>query len=240
MTDRLAGKVALVTGAASGIGHATARLLASEGANVVALDIADGDYGDARIDALRLDVGDAVAWGEVVDQVLSRLGQIDVLVNNAGIPGTLLPLLEETLEGWNRVIGVNQTGVFHGMRAVLPSMIDRGFGSIVNISSAWGIVAAGMAVSYQTSKGAVRHLTKNAAVTYARRGIRVNSIHPGMIDTPAVQAEGNAMDALTGATPLGRIGVPIDVARGVLYLASDESSFVTGSELVIDGGFTAV
>jgi NAD(P)-dependent dehydrogenase (short-subunit alcohol dehydrogenase family) len=238
--SRLAGKVALVTGAASGIGYATAHLLSSEGAAVVALDVVDGGYEDDRISAMTLDVADDSAWREVVEAVLDRHGRIDVLVNNAGIPGTQLPLLDETLEGWNKVIAVNQTGVFHGLRAVLPSMIAQRSGSIVNISSAWGIVAAGGAVSYQTTKGAVRHLTKNAAVTYARHGVRVNSIHPGMVDTPAVRGVEGTWDALIEATPLGRIGHAMDIARGVLYLASNESSFVTGAELVIDGGFTAL
>jgi NAD(P)-dependent dehydrogenase (short-subunit alcohol dehydrogenase family) len=235
---RLAHKVALVTGAASGIGLATAELLAREGAAVFALDIAKGRFDADGIEGMELDVSDDAAWRDVVDEIVSSRGRIDVLVNNAGIPGTQLPLLDETLEGWENVIAVNQTGVFHGMRAVLPAMISEGMGSIINISSVWGIVAAPGAVSYQTSKGAVRHLTKNAAVTYAPHGVRVNSIHPGMINTPAIQ--GGSFDGLVAATPIGRLGEPIDIASGVLYLASDESSFVTGSELVIDGGFRAV
>jgi NAD(P)-dependent dehydrogenase (short-subunit alcohol dehydrogenase family) len=240
---RLADKVALVTGAGSGIGRATAALLSHEGATVFALDLFpnEPDFDDETIVPMLLDVADEDGWSTVVERIRADRGRIDVLVNNAGIGGSQLPLVQETLAGWAKTIDVNQTGVFLGMRAVLPTMIQQQSGSIVNISSAWGIVANPGAVSYQSSKGAVRHMTKNAAVTYSRDGVRVNSVHPGMVATPAVAGDGSeAFSVLIDRTPIGRIAQPMEIAYGVLYLASDESSYVTGSELVIDGGYTAV
>jgi NAD(P)-dependent dehydrogenase (short-subunit alcohol dehydrogenase family) len=162
-----------------------------------------------------------------------------VLFSNAGII-VYEPIEELELASWERVIGVNQTGVFLGMRAVAPVMRAQGGGSIINVSSIWGNVAVAGAHAYHATKGAVRNMSKNAALTYATEGIRVNSLHPGIINTPLVQAQDPSInEAVVGATPMGRMAEPREIAYGVLFLASDESSFMTGAELVIDGGYTA-
>jgi 3alpha(or 20beta)-hydroxysteroid dehydrogenase len=240
---RLTGKTALITGAARGIGRAAAELFTREGAVVFATDVnaPDQPFDPQDIQFSIHDVSSEAGWEDLVRQIVQRHGAVDILVNNAGIGGSQRPLADETTEDWNRVIAVNQTGVFLGMRAVLPSMRAKKAGSIVNVSSIWGITAVPGAAAYHATKAAVRHLTKHAAVTYAPDNVRVNSIHPGIIATPMVledQAEATSA-GVVAATPLGRMGKPIELANGMLFLASDESSFMTGAELVIDGGYLA-
>jgi len=236
-------RIAVITGAARGIGRATAELLAHEGATVYATDIGapTSSFESERIHFSTMDVADDRAWRDLVSSITAQHRSVDILVNNAGIGGSQLPLVDETLESWDRVVAVNQTGVFLGMRAVLPSMRAKKSGSIVNVSSIWGVAAVPGAAAYHATKAAVRHLTKHVAVTYAVDNVRANSIHPGIIATPMVlvdQAEETSA-AVVRATPLGRMGQPIELAQGVLFLASDASSFMTGAELIIDGGYLA-
>jgi 3alpha(or 20beta)-hydroxysteroid dehydrogenase len=237
---RLQGKVVLVTGAASGIGHAVTELFAREGATVVASDIKSPDqaYADG-VEAVTLDVTSEENWAEAVQAIVRKHGRLDVLVNNAGIIA-YEPLHELDLEAWRKMIAVDQTGVFLGMREAVRAMRGRNPGSIVNISSIWGSAAVAGAHSYHAAKGAVRNMSKNAAMTYVADGIRVNSVHPGFIHTPLTDAQAPDLNgAVIGATPMKRGGTPMEIAYGVLYLASDESSYVTGTELVIDGGYLA-
>jgi NAD(P)-dependent dehydrogenase (short-subunit alcohol dehydrogenase family) len=232
----LAGKTAVVTGASRGIGRAVAAALAGAGARVAGC----ARNPDAGSDVFRCDVGNAADVTRFADDVLSRLGPPDVLVNNAGIVACYEPVHGTDLESWNRVLAVNLTGSFLGMQAVLPAMRKAGRGSIINFSSIWGNVGVPGAAAYNAAKGGVRNMTKNAAVTYARENIRVNSVHPGLIRTPLVTAQADEMNkGIIAQTPMGRMGTPEEVAQGCLFLASDESSFVTGSELVIDGGYLA-
>ena len=237
---RVEGKVCIVTGGGRGIGLASAQLLAEEGATVVIADLEEPDEPISDpMSFVHLDVTDADGWQRLVDDVLEAHGRIDVLFNNAGIIA-YEPIEELELAGWERVVGVNQTGVFLGMRAVAPIMRKQGGGSIINVSSIWGNVAVAGAHAYHATKGAVRNMSKNAALTYATEGLRVNSLHPGIINTPLVQAQDPTVNAaVVGATPMGRMAEPREIAYGVLFLASDESSFMTGAELVIDGGYTA-
>ncbi|HSB41033.1 MAG TPA: glucose 1-dehydrogenase [Methylomirabilota bacterium] len=248
---RLAGKVALISGGARGMGAAEARLFAREGARVVIGDILDteGRAVEAAIAAsggsaiyVHLDVTSEADWARAVDAAVSRFGRLDVLVNNAGVGGGGL-LEHTTAEAWDRGMDVNAKGVFLGTRAAIPAMRRAGGGSIVNISSQLGLVGLERSSPwYQASKGAVRTLTKLTAVQYARERIRANSVHPGPITTPMTEArrgDPGHYEYMVSRIPLGRYGEPDEVAYGVLYLASDESSFVTGSELVIDGGWTA-
>ena len=193
--------------------------------------------------ALRLDVTQEADWQAAVELAEREFGRLDILVNNAGI-ADLSGVEETSQEVWDRVLSVNQTGVWLGMKTAIPAMRRAGGGSIINISSILGLVGSGGSAAYGATKGAVRLLTKTGALQYASENIRVNSIHPGVILTPMLeellpQTAREALQADSGFTPLGRIGTPEDIAYGVLYLASDESSFVTGSELVIDGGATA-
>ena len=230
--DRLKGKVALVTGAGQGIGHAIADRFDAEGAIVIATDI--------KGTSETLDVAEPADWDRVVDATIARYGSVNVLVNNAGIVLAYEAIHETELATWAKVVAVNQTGTFLGMRAVIPQMLRTGGGSIVNLSSIWGSVGASGAAAYQAAKGAVRNMTKNAAVTYGGAGIRVNSVHPGIIYTPLIAAQPDSMNAaIVAVTPLNRMGRPEDVANGCLYLASDEAAFVTGAELAIDGGYLA-
>ena len=252
MTQRLRGKVVMITGAARGMGECEARLCAAEGAGLVLGDIleeplnalaAELKAAGHEVVALRQDVTQESDWASLVAVARERFGRLDVLVNNAGILDTS-GVEKSTLDGWNRVIAVNQTGVWLGMKAVLPLMKESGGGSIVNKSSIYGIVGSGGSAAYHASKGAVRILTKTAALEMAVHGIRVNSVHPGFIETPMIEQtlpELNEpmLDLISQQVPLGRIGQPEDIALGVLYLASDESSYVTGTELIIDGGVTA-
>jgi NAD(P)-dependent dehydrogenase (short-subunit alcohol dehydrogenase family) len=239
---RLDGKVALVTGAAQGIGKAIAERFSKEGAVVVATDVKAPPAGKPAggIEFHMLDVTVPEDWSRVVDAMLAKHKRIDALVNNAGIVFSYAPIHETSLEDWDKVVGVNQKGTFLGMRAVLPAMIKQHGGSIINISSIWGVVGASGVAAYQAAKGAVRTMTKNAAITYAKHNIRANSIHPGIIWTPLIEAQDKAItDSLVADTPLGRLGQADEIASGALFLASDESAFVTGIELPIDGGILA-
>ena len=248
---RLEGKVALISGGARGQGAAEARLFAAEGAKVVFGDILDelGAQVEAEIRELgseatyvHLDVTREEDWAAAVQSAVDRYGKLDILVNNAGIV-SWGRLEDSSSEEWDRIMEVNAKGVFLGTRAAIPEMRRIGGGSIINISSISGLVGQDtVQAAYNASKGAVRLLTKTTAIQYASEGIRANSVHPGSVATPmtaARQADPEILRQSESRIPLGRIGQPLDIAYGVLYLASDESSFVTGSELVIDGGFTA-
>jgi 3alpha(or 20beta)-hydroxysteroid dehydrogenase len=238
---RLAGKVALITGAARGMGRTTAELFADEGATVVAGDVREPDpaFASDSIESVQLDVSSEDAWRSVVADVVGKHGRIDVLVNNAGII-QYEGLEDMTLEIWHRTIAVDQTGVFLGMREVVPVMKRNGGGSIVNVSSIWGSAAVSGAHAYHAAKSAVRNMTKNVAMEYALDGIRANSIHPGYIVTPLTEVQAPEVNQLMiDTTPMRRPGQSIEVAYGTLYLASDEASYVTGIELVIDGGYLA-
>lgn len=254
MAGRVEGKVALVTGAGSGLGAESARRLAREGAAVVLTDIsaeagqavADG-IADAGGKALFLtqNVADEGRWAEVVGETLKAFGRLDVLVNNAGVAGGG-PLLETTFEAWRQLMDINLDGVFLGMKAAAPVMVEAGRGSIINLSSILGKVGSPGAPAYCASKGGVALLTKATALELAPFGVRVNSVHPGFIETPMVAGalrdveNANEMrDMIISRHALGRLGVPREIADGIVFLASDESSFMTGSELVIDGGYTA-
>ena len=248
MAGRLDGKVALISGAARGMGECEARLFAREGAKVVLGDVLEeqGRQVAAEINQqggaatfVRLDVTVESDWQRAVETAERTYGRLHVLVNNAGIV-RMAPLDETSLEAWNEVINVNQTGVFLGMKQAVPAMRRAGGGSIINISSVAGIIGLPNIPAYQASKGAVLLLTKHAAIQYAKDKIRVNSIHPGRIETPmTANLTPERRQLVLSLTPMGRDGKPEEVAYGVLYLASDEASFVTGSELVIDGGYTA-
>ena len=248
---RLEGKVALISGGARGQGAAEARLFAAEGAKVVFGDILDelGAQVEAEIRELgseatyvHLDVTREEDWAAAVQSAVDRYGKLDILVNNAGIV-SWGRLEDSSSEEWDRIMEVNAKGVFLGTRAAIPEMRRIGGGSIINISSISGLVGQDtVQAAYNASKGAVRLLTKTTAIQYASEGIRANSVHPGSVATPmtaARQADPEILRQSESRIPLGRIGQPLDIAYGVLYLASDESSFLTGSELVIDGGFTA-
>ncbi|MFT2016522.1 SDR family NAD(P)-dependent oxidoreductase [Streptomyces sp. 796.1] len=248
--QRLAGKVALITGATGGLGTATAELFAREGARLVLTDITEGPLhdlaqrigaGGSEVVAARLDVSSAREWGEVVTLVRDRFATLDVLVNLAGIVDW--PGIEDTREAdWDRVVDVNQKGTWLGMRAAMPLLRASGNASVVNTSSVLGLVGSGAAAAYQASKGAVRLLSKTAAVEYARQGVRVNSVHPGVIATPMIQElldeQGDQQPDIQ-RTPMRRAGRADEIAPAILFLACDDSSFVTGSELVVDGGLTA-
>ena len=247
---RVAGKVALISGGARGIGAATAKLLAQEGAAVVLADVLEAEGRETEIQIreaggqamfMLLDVTDEANWQQVIDATVAAYGKLDVVVNNAGISGRAA-VAETEVETWDRVMEVNGKGVFLGTKLAIPELRKAGGGSIINISSIYGIVGSETSAAYHASKGAVRIFTKSAAIQYANEGIRVNSVHPGFVDSPmtaASHALPEVHDLRVGRTPLGRMGTPEDIAAGILYLASDESSFVTGSELVIDGGMTA-
>jgi 3(or 17)beta-hydroxysteroid dehydrogenase len=248
---RLAGKVTLISGGARGMGAVEARLFAKEGAKVTIGDILDdeGRRLEAEIAAtggeamfVHLDVTDEAAWQHAVEATVGRFGKLDVLVNNAGISGR--GRVEDTsVKEWDQVMEVNAKGVFLGTKVAIPAMRASGGGSIINISSQLGLVGTDhSSPQYQASKGAVRLLTKATAMQYAKEGIRANSVHPGPIVTPmteAARADPERYKIMLSRIPLGCYGQPEDVAYGVLYLASDEAKWVTGSELVIDGGWTA-
>jgi NAD(P)-dependent dehydrogenase (short-subunit alcohol dehydrogenase family) len=253
--QRLGGKVAVITGGARGIGRATALLFAQEGAKVALTDVLDDDGravakdiekrgGTARF--FHLDVTDEDQVRSVFAQVHESFGSVDVLVNNAGISGVNKPTDEIALEEWNKVISINLNGVFLCTKHAIPFLRKAKGGSIINVSSIYGLVGAPDAPPYHAAKGAVRLMSKTDALLYAKENIRVNSLHPGFIWTPMVEAflrESGDLEAgkkaIAELHPVGRMGEPEDIAYGALYLASDESKFVTGSELVIDGGYTA-
>ena len=247
---RLAEKVAIISGVASGMGAEEARLFAREGAKVVIADVleAEGEQVAASIidtggEALfvRTDVTSEADWAQAIEAAVGRFGRLDILVNNAGLSSSSAgPHLD--VEGWRRIMDVNATGVFLGTRAAIPALRAAGGGAIVNISSIMGFVGGeGGHPAYHASKGAVRIFTKAMAVRYGPEGIRVNSVHPGFMPPMRSSRPRNdaAMQELIAQTPLRRTGEPIEVAYGVLFLASDEASFITGTELVIDGGFIA-
>jgi len=246
----LLNNVALITGGARGIGAATAEALASAGATVVVTDVLDeeGERLAARILAggsearyQHLDVSDEANWERVIERTVAEFGGLHVLVNNAGI-GTMPDVETETREAWDRLIAINQTGVWLGMKHAIPAMRESGGGSVVNVSSIFGAVGGfGGSIAYHASKGAVRLMTKSAALRYAREGIRVNSIHPGFIDTPMVeQVKGTEVEQLIIAnTPMGRLGRAEEIGSVIAFLASDAASYMTGSEVYVDGGWTA-
>ena len=245
---RLKDKVAIVTGAGHGMGEAEARLFAKEGARVVVADILERDAervaGEIRAaggtaTAAKIDVTSEPEWVALIGKAVATYGRLDILVNNAGISGSSVGD-PDGVEGWDRIVAVNQTSVFLGTKLAAAEMAKSGGGSIVNISSIMGFVGGSSGhPAYGASKGAVRIYTKAAAVRYGPQGVRVNSVHPGYMP-PMLNATnaGERADKIA-LTPLRRLGEPIEVAYGVLFLASDEASFVTGTELVIDGGFIA-
>jgi len=245
---RMDGKVALISGAARGQGEAEARRFVAEGAKVMLGDVLDAE-GEAVAAALgdaaryvHLDVTDPGAWDAAVAATTAAFGRLDVLVNNAGIVRfTPIDGTAQALEDYRAVIEVNQVGVYLGMGAVVPAMTDAGGGSIVNISSIDGIVGMAGVAAYVASKFAVRGMTKVAALELAPRRIRVNSVHPGFIDTPMITEDEGSLDdsALAKSVPWGRLGKVHDVTNVVLFLASDESDYCNGAEFVVDGGFIA-
>ena len=244
---RLGGRTAIITGAAQGMGAAHARLFVAEGARVVLTDVLE-EQGRALADELgeaaifcALDVSDAAGWAKAVALAEQNFGAVDILVNNAGILGPRAEIVDLDEADFLRVVGVNLVGTFLGMKAVIPSMLRAGGGSIVNISSRAGLVAVDgfPNAAYVASKFALRGVTKAAAAEYGARGIRVNSVHPGYVLTPMTGAAGDKLRARAESTMLKRIGEPEEVSRLVLFLASDEASLITGAEHVIDAGVTA-
>ena len=247
---RLNGKVALISGGARGMGAVEAELFASHGAKVVIGDIL---IEEGRRTAQRivdqggqahfqpLDVTDERQWASIVTETVDRFGGLDVLVNNAGIY-RIASLEQTSIDVFRQIMEVNVAGVFLGTRTVIPEMRKRGGGSIINISSTAGLAGSANSSAYQASKGAVRIFTKSTAIEHVGSGIRANSVHPGMIDTDMITVllkDPEERRQRIASVPLGRVGTALDVAYAVLYLASDESSFVTGAELVVDGGKTA-
>jgi NAD(P)-dependent dehydrogenase (short-subunit alcohol dehydrogenase family) len=250
--ERVKDKVVIVTGGALGIGRETCLLLAKEGAKVAVTDILDRE-GEKLIDEIKragglakywhLNVADEREVEKVYAEVVREFGKLDSTVNNAGIAGVNKPTHELTEVEWDQVMDINVKGVFFCTKHAIPHMKKAGGGSIVNLSSIYGIIGAGDIPHYHASKGAVRLMTKNDALIYAQDKIRVNSVHPGFIWTPLVEDFGkdvpNFRENLDSLHPIGHVGEPLDIAYGILYLVSDEAKFVTGSELVIDGGYTA-
>jgi cyclopentanol dehydrogenase len=247
---RVQDKVVLVTGGAAGMGRSHCEVLASQGANVYLADVNEALGRSAvdeickqggRAEFLKLDVTNEQHWNAALDNVVSQSGRIDALVNNAGIL-TLKPVQDTTNEEWDRIFDINARGVFLGTRAVVPYMQKSGKGNIVNVSSIYGLVGAPSAAAYEASKGAVRLFTKACAVDLAPFNIRVNSVHPGVIATQMTRdllADPVISVALLGPTLLKRPGQPVEVSNAVLFLVSDESSFIHGAEIVVDGGYTA-
>ncbi|HIN34353.1 MAG TPA: glucose 1-dehydrogenase [Dehalococcoidia bacterium] len=247
---RLEGKVALITGAAHGMGAEEARLFAREGARVAIADIREDDAREVEAEiaeaggesmVVMLDVSQEDQWEQSVAAVVAKFGKLDILVNNAGISGSGERDATST-DAWDRLMNINAKGVFLGMKYTIPEMEKAGGGAIVNISSISGFVGQeGIHPGYNASKGAVRLVTKAAAVQHAKIGIRVNSVHPGMLPPmlTSFQRGDPNRDAMNAAVPMGREGEPIEVANAVLFLASDEASYITGTELIVDGGFTA-
>jgi NAD(P)-dependent dehydrogenase (short-subunit alcohol dehydrogenase family) len=249
MSKLFENKVAMVTGGGSGIGAAIARRFAEEGATVVVGDVdekaasqvaagIEKDGGTAV--AIRQDVGDPASVEKSVELAVEKFGRLDVAVNNAGITGDLKPTADYSLEGWDKVIAVNLSGVFYGMKHQIPAMLSSGGGSIVNIASILGSVAARDSAGYNAAKHGVVGLTKTAALEYSKDGVRVNAIGPGYIETPLLKAlDSEVYDGLVDLHPIGRLGKAEEVAELALWLASDKASFVSGSYHVVDGGYTA-
>lgn len=248
---RTENKVVIVTGGTLGIGRETCLLLAKEGAKVAVTDVLDKEGKELTEEINQsggvakfwhLDVADENEVKKVYAEVVEEYGKIDALVNNAGIAGADKPTHELTEKEWDAVMNVNVKGVFFGTKHAIPYMQKSGSGSIVNLSSIYGLVGAADLPPYHASKGAVRLMSKTDALIYAKDNIRVNSVHPGFIWTPLVEALGKKnpefRKQLDSLHPIGHVGEAIDIAYGILYLISDESKFVTGSELVIDGGYT--
>lgn len=248
--NRLNGRVALVTGGASGIGRATALRLAEEGASVLVTDIQD-EAGETVATEIRNkggralyrhhDVSDEAAWREVVMTALSEFDGLDILVNNAGI-GDLGTIEDVTPADYERTIRINQTGVYVGMRTAAEALKGSPHASVINVSSIFGMSGGfGTSPAYHAAKGALRTLTKNIALHWADAGVRVNSVHPGFVDTPILDdARGTPFEqAMLDVTPMGRLGRPEEIAAAIAFLASDDASFMTGSELVVDGGYLA-
>ena len=244
MAGRLDGKIALITGGARGQGAAEALLFASEGARVVITDVLDSD-GEAvaasneSVSYLHHDVTNEAEWESVVAEVIEDHGKIDAFINNAGIYRSA-PIAQTTLEEYRLVIEINQVGVFLGLKHVGPVMVAAGSGSIVNISSIAGMRGGGGSLSYTASKWAVRGMTKVAMSEFAPSGVRVNSIHPGLIDTPMLQelpaVEGGQLDQIVRRIPYGRVAEAVEVAKLALFLVSDDSEYCNGTEFIIDGG----
>ena len=251
--DRVKDKVAIVTGGAAGIGEATVKLLAREGASVAIVDI-DDNNGKRVAGEIQKENGTADFWHmdvaredevkQVFADIYNRYGKLHILVNNAGIPGPRKPAHETPVEDWDRVLDVNLKGVFFCTKHAVPYILKSGPGSIINVASVYGIIGCDTP-SYDTSKGAVRSMSKSDALMYAKDNIRVNSIHPGNVLTPLFRqlaekidpvSVDNAIRKLSESNPLGRMATPEEIANCILFLASDESSYVTGTELVVDGG----
>jgi cyclopentanol dehydrogenase len=251
--NRLENKVAIITGAAGGMGAAEAKLFANEGAKIIITDVQEEKLkavaGEIKanggvVEYVVHDVSSEDSWKKVAEKAFSAFGKIDILVNNAGILGDIMgPLEERTVEEFNKVLSVNLLGQFIGVKTVVPFMKKVGAGSIINISSVGGITGSGNGTAYTASKGGSRIYTKGAAVELAKDNIRVNSVHPGYVESPMTTQMKGADAFKNGAlsiTPMGRGAKLEEIAYGVLFLATDESSFMTGSELVIDGGLTAL
>jgi cyclopentanol dehydrogenase len=262
MAGRLDGKTILLTGAGGGLGTAQAKLMAQEGASLMLANLAEDtvvaegktatslwdnvqntaqEIRDAggKAEVVALDVTKEDQWQAAVDKTVETFGNLDVLVNNAGIYYHA-GLLDHTVDKFNQIVGVNQLGVLLGMRAAVPAMRDNGGGSIINFASIYGIAGAGVSTAYQSTKGAVRLMTKSAALEFVGDNIRINSICPGMFDTNLFESSvpKEAWEPLVDMVPMKRFGKPNEIAYGAVFLASDESSFMTGSDLVIDGGYT--
>lgn len=239
------GKVAVITGGASGIGLATARKLLSEGAKVVLVDwnedvseIAKTLNNDAL--GIRCDVSSDTDVQKSVNDIIEKFGHIDFLVANAGIGGGPNKAHEVSVDEWNKVIGVNQTGIFLMNKYVISEMLKNGGGAIVNTSSMYGLVGTTMSFAYSASKGAINQMTRSLALTYARDNIRVNAVAPGYVDTPILaEVPKDMKDAMSNQLPVGRLGKDTEIANLICYLLSDDASFITGAIVPIDGGFTA-
>ena len=241
MVDRLKDKVALITGAARGQGREMAELFMREGAMAVVsgdvLDAADAE--DSKVTFVKMDVTQPDQWKSVVADIVAEHGRIDILINNAAVC-EYEPILETTDEQYDRVLDIDLKSIFLGMREVLPHMIQRQAGSIINVSSIWGLAGVPNSYAYQAAKGAILNVSKNVAATHGQDGVRCNSLHPGYILSPMNEHQAPEINAaLIAGTVLKRPGVPIETAYAALFLASDEASYVTGTSLVVDGGYLA-